>query len=813
MKIPPRLMVEPLAKPMGFSRSSGIVRSMVFVFALISFLGGLAAVEPPAGRPRSIRLGVSGLPDPSGTEPTQIAALRIQEEFQRRHPEVDLVPVEGIRLENMVSETTTVMLIAGGIAPDVLKMNFRSAEGFIKQGMVAPLEEFLEAETPADQKEILARIPDQVAPVVKRVGPDGERHLYGLPTDFKFTGIYFNKDLFRQAGLPLRAPKDWDELVVFCEALKKLGPTINPLNLAKGSVASWNLLTFIWSSGGEAVVETAPGEWRAAFDSPAAVTAYEFYYKLVEADRLATRLSLQGNLKNTGLVFSYVGDALLIDPEQFGFGAVPAGPDGLRGAEINASVLGVFSGITNPDIKRAAWNYVAFMSGRVAEQIKVQTMVDLGLAAQVNPVLLRRYGYDQYIRLMPAGLEAEFALALETGKPEPYGKNCNLVYNEMTYPLDQILLSRSIAKLWSEGNKEGVRAEIGAILQRAVVKTNERMLGYVPPEDMKTRRIVAVVVVVGIFGGFLWLGIHIWCIFSKAGALVSQPVASKGMLPWLFLAPALVLTLTWSYLPLIRGTGMAFQDYQLILPSKFVGLDNFANVLFDAAFWNSLLATFHYAAWTLTIGFAAPIALAYALHLIPKHKILFRILYYLPAVISSAAVFFLWRELFGAESLLNHMLRVMGFEARRAWTDEPALAMLSCVLPGIWAGVGPGCLIYLAALKTIPVEQFEAAEIDGAGFLAKTRLIVYPGLKGLIVINFTGAVAASFHGATNILIMTGGGPNGATEVTSLLLFFEAFTRLRFGHATAMAWIIGSMLIGFTVLQLQRLSRMEFKTAK
>jgi multiple sugar transport system permease protein len=85
--------------------------------------------------------------------------------------------------------------------------------------------------------------------------------------------------------------------------------------------------------------------------------------------------------------------------------------------------------------------------------------------------------------------------------------------------------------------------------------------------------------------------------------------------------------------------------------------------------------------------------------------------------------------------------------------------------------------------------------------------------KRLIVINFTGAVAASFHGATNILIMTGGGPNGATEVTSLLLFFEAFTRLRFGHATAMAWIIGSLLIGFTVLQLQRLSRMEFKTAK
>lgn len=810
-------MVEPLTKPMWFSGPGGtakrlLILSAVFCFLLPGLPDAIAAGPPDGGKAR-VRLGVSGLPDPSGTEPMQIAALRIQEEFQKRHPGIDLVAVEGIRLENMVTETTTVMLIAGGIAPDVLKMNFRSADGFIKQGMVAPLEEFLDRETPAAREEILARIPKQVIPVVKRVGPDGERHLYGLPTDFKFTGIYFNKELFRQAGLPLRAPKDWDELVLFCGELKKLGPGINPLNLAQGSVASWNLLTFIWSSGGEAVVETAPGEWRAAFDSPAAVAAYEFYYKLVEADRLAKRISLQGGLQKTGMVFSYVGDSLVIDPEKFGFGAVPAGPTGLRGAEINAAVLGVFSGIQNPATKQAAWEYVAFMSGRVAEEIKVRTLVELGLAAQVNPVLLKRYGYHQYLRLMPAGLEAEFSLALESGKPEPYGKNCNLVYSEMTYPLDQILLSQLIARLWSEGDQAGVRAEIEAILGRAVVKTNERMLGYVPPEDMKMRRIVAVLVVVVIFGGFLWLGVHIWRIFSHAGALTSKPIASRSILPWLFLAPAIALKLVWSYLPLIRGTGMAFQDYQLILPSKFVGLDNFANVLFDGAFWNSLLATFHYAAWTLTIGFAAPIALAYALHLIPKHKILFRILYYLPAVISSAAVFFLWRELFGAESVLNQMLRMMGFEARRAWTDEPALAMLSCVLPGIWAGVGPGCLIYLAALKTIPVEQFEAAEIDGAGFLAKTRIIVFPGLKGLILINFTGAVAASFHGATNILIMTGGGPNGATEVTSLLLFFEAFTRLRFGHATAMAWIIGSMLIGFTVLQLQRLSSMEFKTAK
>lgn len=765
---------------------------------------------------QQVALRVSGLPPANTTDPVGVAALNALKEFRRINPHIELISAEGIRLENMVSEVTTVMMVAGGIAPDVMQMNFRSTDTFVSKGMVAPLDEFLARETPEEREKILARIPPQVMPVVNRIGPGGERHLYGLPSSFMFTGLYFNIDLFRRAGLPMRAPVDWNEMLEFARRLKELDSGIRPIHLGGGASASWNLLSFLWSAGAEAVVEVGPEEWRAAFDSPEAVTAYQFYYQLVERDRVVGRsggMSSPQELQRTGMFFGYVGDAMTFDPRRFGFGPVPMGPDGIRGSEINARVTGIFSQIQDPAVRDAAWEYVKFMASDTAERIKVDTLVSMGLASQVNPILLRRYGYDAYLRLIPEGLEAAFAEAEATGKPEPYGKNCNLVYTEMTYPLDRILLSTEIARLWDDGDLDGVCAEIASILQQAVVKTNERMLGYVPEEAMQFRRIVAAVVVVAIFTIFFVVGRHVWKVFSKAGSMTSKPVVSKGMLPWLCLAPAAGLTLMWNYVPLFRGTGMAFYDYQLILPSEFVGLDNFANVLFDGAFWNSLVATFHYAAWILTVGFAAPILLAYALHLIPKHKILFRVIYYLPAVISAAAVFFLWRELFGAESVLNQILRFFGADARRAWTEDPSLAMLSCVLPGIWAGVGPGCLIYLAALKTIPVEQFEAAEIDGAGFLAKTRLIVFPGLKGLIIINFTGAVAAAFHGATNILIMTGGGPNGATEVTSLLLFFEAFTRLRFGHATAMAWIIGSMLIGITVLQLQRLSNMEFKTAK
>ena len=144
------------------------------------------------------------------------------------------------------------------------------------------------------------------------------------------------------------------------------------------------------------------------------------------------------------------------------------------------------------------------------------------------------------------------------------------------------------------------------------------------------------------------------------------------------------------------------------------------------------------------------------------------------------------------------------------WLSNPRTSMLSCVIPMVLAGVGPGCLIYLAALKGIADDFYEAADIDGATFIDKILFIIFPILKPLILINFVGVFITSWYGATgSILAMTGGGAN--TEVAGLHIWYKAFTFLKFGPATAMAWMLGFMLIGFTVYQLRILSRVEFKT--
>ena len=135
--------------------------------------------------------------------------------------------------------------------------------------------------------------------------------------------------------------------------------------------------------------------------------------------------------------------------------------------------------------------------------------------------------------------------------------------------------------------------------------------------------------------------------------------------------------------------------------------------------------------------------------------------------------------------------------------------MIACVIPMVWAGMGPGCLIYLAALKGIPDDFYEAADLDGAGFIAKILFVVFPILKPLIIINFVGVFIMAWMSSANILALTAGGAN--TEVAGLRIFYEAFTYLKMGPATAMAWLLGFMMIGFTVYQLRILSRLEFKT--
>ena len=282
----------------------------------------------------------------------------------------------------------------------------------------------------------------------------------------------------------------------------------------------------------------------------------------------------------------------------------------------------------------------------------------------------------------------------------------------------------------------------------------------------------------------------------------------------LMLLPALLSITLWSYIPLVRGVLMAFRDYHIVGKSPWVGLDNFILVATDAGFWMSVGRTLKYVALTLAFGFFTPVVLAVMLSEIPRGKVLFRTLYFLPHLTSTLVITLLWQLMYDPteNGMLNQALAVFGLP-HQTWLQDPAWAMVCCILPGVWAGAGMASLIYIAALQALPQDYYEAAAIDGAGFGGRIRHVMFPQLLPLMVINFVGAFIAAFQGIGSIFLLTFGGPGDATNVLSLAIWKEAYNNLRMGSATTMAWFLGTGLIGFTYLQFRILRKVEFRRAE
>ena len=493
------------------------------------------------------------------------------------------------------------------------------------------------------------------------------------------------------------------------------------------------------------------------------------------------------------------------------------------------------------------------------------------------------------LKLVPRGWEETFKIAIETGQPEPYGKNSNFAYDEMTKPLQVAEQLEYKGKLAAVGTKERER-QLTKILTKGCADANRIMIGNISPRLLFWQRFCAWCLLAGIGLALFFVFRKVYRIFTPAkddGATQGAWQFKRYFWAYIILIPAVASIALWRYVPLIRGSYMAFFDYKIIGESTFVLVDNFATLLWNGDWWKSLWNAVRYSLLAMSLTFMPPIILAIFLQEVPRFKILLRTLYYLPAVITGLVTMVLWKQFFeGSENGMMNMIIMnvpaigflligagllsifwafakrlkfyelklpmwlcfiagllvfytvakfsepIFFQAKESfldslklmpsrlfsytplpyqWLSNPDTAMASCIVPMVWAGMGPGCLIYLAALKGIPSDFYEAADIDGATFIDKILFVVFPTLKALVIINFIGVFIASWTRSTGqILVMTGGAAN--TTTSGLMIWKKAFTYLEMGPATAMAWTLGFMLIGFTVYQLQILSKVEFRAA-
>ena len=273
-----------------------------------------------------------------------------------------------------------------------------------------------------------------------------------------------------------------------------------------------------------------------------------------------------------------------------------------------------------------------------------------------------------------------------------------------------------------------------------------------------------------------------------------------------FCMPFIIGFLVFLIIPMGMSLYYSFCDYDILSPPVFTGLDNYIEIFTaDETFWHSVKATFLFV--FVSVPLRLIFALIVALILVKSTKAtgFYRAAYYLPSILGgSVAVAVLWRRIFATDGVLNSILGMFGLDTQFAWLGNTKPAIWTLVLLAIWQ-FGSSMLIFLSALKQIPRDLYEAADVDGANKFVKFFKITLPLLTPTIFFNLVMQMINGFLAFTQSLIITDGKPMDSTLFYAVYMYRQAFSFNHAGYASAMAWIM-LLFIGLLTLLL-------FKTKK
>ena len=250
--------------------------------------------------------------------------------------------------------------------------------------------------------------------------------------------------------------------------------------------------------------------------------------------------------------------------------------------------------------------------------------------------------------------------------------------------------------------------------------------------------------------------------------------------------------------PMIVSLYLSFTRWDLFTAPRWIGLRNYEQLLFrDAKFLLSLKVTTIYAFVSVPLQVSLGLVLATLLN--QKIRLLgfFRTVYYLPSVIGGIAVAVMFRWIFGTQfGLINSLLAGLGIKGP-SWLGDPNLVLVSFILMSMW-GAGASMLIYLGALQGIPSELYEAADVDGAGTLAKFFRVTVPMMTPVIFFNMVMGIIGALQEFVLPFIMTRGGPANSSTFLVLYLYRNAFELFKMGYASALAWILFLYIMALTI---------------
>ena len=691
-------------------------------------------------------------------------------------------------------------MTAAGDPPDVFYVGSERVPAFADAGMLLAVESFLEDDAATGRRNALS-LEDFYPATLEAFRFDGARSgsgpLYGIPKDFTTIGFYANLDLFRRAGVEL-PPADWtwDDFIGIARRIGALE------GCTGAEFVTWPAMIrlYLATEGLDVASPDFRESWLhhpevlAALDRLRAWRHDETSALTSGKSQVATGASvfLTGRVGMAGPFGRWVVPSYRkIEDFEWDFLPLPRGE--VRANAVATVAWAISSRTAHP---QEAWSLVRHLGGARSQAMAAP----LGLAV---PTLRK-------VAESPAFLDPNLA-------PR----------NDRAF-LEQAEYARALAWPANPKFESGLEIRLNEAL-----KTGTRPLEVVAREfEESWRRELESPLARGSFAPVPWWGLARWAGIGLAALLVvlafwwrmtrgGRLAESENRAGWALVSPWLLGFLLFLAFPIGLSLLLSLTNWNGITPlanSEWVGAANYQELLSrDGRFATSLRVTAYYALLAVPLGQLFALGSASLLNQRLAGQGFFRSAWYLPSVLAGVGVAVLWRWVFDGDNgllnrLLDPLLSPLGVAAPQ-WLDAdaerwgpPAFAIMS-----LWL-TGSSMVIYLAGLRNIPDELYEAARIDGAGRWRRLRHITLPMLSPVIFFNVIMAIIGSFQVFTQAFVMTGGQPGDLTRFYVLYLYNQAFDYYEMGYASALAWLLLLLVLGLTWLVMAGSRRLVYYEA-
>lgn len=266
----------------------------------------------------------------------------------------------------------------------------------------------------------------------------------------------------------------------------------------------------------------------------------------------------------------------------------------------------------------------------------------------------------------------------------------------------------------------------------------------------------------------------------------------------LFIVPVFAGFALFALIPMLCSLYFSLTEYNIYTEPTFIGFENYVALFQDELVGKTFLNTF-YSMLGIPISIVLSFFIAYLLSQNIKGIGFFRTAFYIPMVCSTVAVSLMWRWIFNSEyGLLNYFLAEMGLPCPE-WLTSVHWAMPAMIIQGVWGSLGGSIILYIAAIKNVPSVYYEAAEIDGASWWKKLTCITIPAVSPTTFYVLIMALIGAMQDFTRFMVMTGGGPDYSTTTIVHYLYLNGFRYMKMGYASAMAWVVGIVVIIMTLI--------------